>query len=121
MKRYGRRAAAPVPSGEPSVAPERRLSQRRCLRRAPYASVALLASAVRGADCIPIPRRTLAMTYRVRNVFGQLLALSLAALPLAAQQTTGKVEGSVTVASGGALANAQVVIVGTSFGAVTDA
>jgi len=61
------------------------------------------------------------MTYRVRNVFGQLLALSLAALPLAAQQTTGKVEGSVTDASGGALANAQVVIVGTSFGAVTDA
>ena len=61
------------------------------------------------------------MTYRVRTVFGQLLALSLAALPLAAQQTTGKVEGSVTDAAGGALANAQVVIVGTSFGAVTDA
>jgi carboxypeptidase family protein/TonB-dependent receptor-like protein len=61
------------------------------------------------------------MTYRVRTVFGQFLALSLAALPLAAQQTTGKVEGSVTDAAGGALANAQVVIVGTSFGAVTDA
>ena len=61
------------------------------------------------------------MTYRVRTVFGQLLALSLAVPPLAAQQTTGKVEGSVTDASGGALANAQVVIVGTSFGAVTDA
>ena len=61
------------------------------------------------------------MTTRVRMVFGPLLALSLAALPLAAQQTTGKVEGSVTDAAGGALANAQVVIVGTSFGAVTDA
>ena len=61
------------------------------------------------------------MTRCMRAVFGQLLAVSLAALPLAAQQTTGKVEGTVTDAAGGALANAQVIIVGTSFGAVTDA
>ena len=61
------------------------------------------------------------MTRCVRTVFGPFLAVALAALPLAAQQTTGKVEGTVTDQAGGALANAQVVIVGTSFGAMTDA
>ena len=61
------------------------------------------------------------MTSRMRTFFAQFLAVVLAALPLAAQQTTGKVEGTVTDQAGGALANAQVVIVGTSFGAVTDA
>jgi hypothetical protein len=61
------------------------------------------------------------MTFRVRTLFAQLLAVALAALPLAAQQTTGKVEGTVTDAAGSALANAQLIIVGTSFGAMTDA
>lgn len=56
------------------------------------------------------------MTRCVKTVCGQLLAVALVALPLAAQQTTGKVEGTVTDAAGGALANAQVVIVGTSLG-----
>ncbi|HKE91062.1 MAG TPA: TonB-dependent receptor, partial [Gemmatimonadales bacterium] len=57
----------------------------------------------------------------MRTLFAQLLAVALAALPLAAQQTTGKVEGTVTDQAGGGLANAQVIIVGTSFGALTDA
>ena len=39
---------------------------------------------------------------------------------LAAQQTTGKIEGSVTDQAGAPLANAQVFVVGTSFGAVTN-
>jgi outer membrane receptor for ferrienterochelin and colicin len=38
---------------------------------------------------------------------------------LAAQQTTGKVEGTVTDQAGAPVANAQVFVVGTSFGAVT--
>jgi len=69
------------------------------------------------------------MTRRVRNVlvrflgFGAALAVVLFATvgPAAAQQTTGKLEGTVTDQAGGPLANAQVIVVGTSFGSVTDA
>src|SRR5438132_1475021 len=68
------------------------------------------------------------MTHRVRAAFGRLLASGLAvaaalvlgAASLAAQQTTGKIEGSVTDQQGGPVANAQVTIVGTSFGALTN-
>ena len=68
------------------------------------------------------------MTHRVRAAFGRLLAsglavaaaLLLAAASLAAQQTTGKIEGSVTDQQGGPVASAQVTIVGTSFGALTN-
>ena len=68
------------------------------------------------------------MTHRVRSAFGRFLALavglglavSFAVTPLAAQQTTGKIEGTVTDQAGVAIANAQVFIVGTSFGAVTN-
>jgi carboxypeptidase family protein/TonB-dependent receptor-like protein len=58
------------------------------------------------------------MTHRVRSAF-VLLAL-LAAAPLAAQQTTGKIEGTVSDQAGAPIANAQVFIVGTSFGAVSN-
>jgi len=69
------------------------------------------------------------MRHRVRNVLvrflGVAVALTLvslgAAASAAAQQTSGKLEGSVTDQAGGPLANAQVIIAGTSFGAVTDA
>jgi len=69
------------------------------------------------------------MTHRVRNVLGRFLgfgvalaiALFAAVAPAAAQQTSGKLEGSVTDQAGGPLANAQVIVVGTSFGSVTDA
>src|SRR5881227_2785487 len=69
------------------------------------------------------------MTHRVRQAFGRLLgsglaaavALLVAASSLAAQQATGKLEGSVTDQQGAAIANAQVTIVGTAFGALTDA
>src|SRR5438128_1817857 len=70
------------------------------------------------------------MTHRVRNAFGRCSAsvvavgiaalLALAAAPVAAQQTTGKVEGTVTDQAGVPIANAQVFIVGTSYGAVTN-
>ena len=68
------------------------------------------------------------MTYRVRSAFSGFLALSVAAVlalfvavaPAAAQQTTGKIEGTVTDQAGVPLANAQVFVVGTSFGAVTN-
>jgi len=68
------------------------------------------------------------MTQRVRSAFGRFLALSvglaialvIASSPLSAQQTTGKVEGSVTDQAGVAVANAQVFVVGTSFGAITN-
>src|SRR2546430_1064525 len=68
------------------------------------------------------------MTHRVRNAFGRFLALGyasavallVAASSLAAQQTSGKIEGSVTDQQGGPIANAQVSIVGTSFGALTN-
>ena len=71
------------------------------------------------------------MTHRVRSAFGRFcpsfVAVGIAALlalappPLAAQQTTGKVEGTVTDQAGVPIANAQVFIAGTSFGTVTDA
>ena len=69
------------------------------------------------------------MTHRVRNVLGRFLGcfaaaaivLFVAVVPAAAQQTAGKVEGTVTDQAGGPLANAQVIVVGTSFGSVTDA
>src|SRR3989442_15471868 len=68
------------------------------------------------------------MTHRVRNAFGRFLALGyasamallVAASSLAAQQTSGKIEGTVTDQQGGPIANAQVSIVGTAFGALTN-
>jgi len=68
------------------------------------------------------------MTYRVRSAFGRFLALSvgfaialvIATTPLSAQQTTGKVEGTVSDQAGVAIANAQVFVVGTSFGAISN-
>ncbi len=49
------------------------------------------------------------------------LLLLLACTPsLHAQQTTGKVQGSVTDAGGQPVVKAQVLVVGTAFGAVTD-
>jgi len=68
------------------------------------------------------------MTHRVRSAFGRFLvlgagfaiALVLATTPLAAQQTTGKIEGTVTDQAGVPIANAQVFVIGSSFGAVTN-
>jgi hypothetical protein len=68
------------------------------------------------------------MTHRVRSAFGRFLALSgglaialvIATSPLVAQQTTGKIEGTVSDQAGVAVANAQVFVVGTSFGAITN-
>ena len=65
------------------------------------------------------------MIDRVRNAFAFLVssavfALAVAAAPLAAQQTTGKLEGTVSDQAGAPVANAQVFVVGTSFGAVTN-
>src|SRR5256886_3968634 len=67
------------------------------------------------------------MTHRVRHAFGCLLgsglaaavALLVAAASLVAQGTTGKIEGTVTDQQGAAIANAQVTVVGTAFGALT--
>ncbi len=67
------------------------------------------------------------MTHRVRGAFGRLcalgvgsaLALVCAAGPLAAQEATGKLEGTVTDQAGAPIANAQVTLVGTAFGALT--
>ena len=67
------------------------------------------------------------MTHRVRHAFGRLLgsglaaavALLVAASSLAAQATTGKIEGTVTDQQGAPIANAQVTVVGTAFGALT--
>ena len=67
------------------------------------------------------------MTHRVRGAFGRLCALSAgsalalicAAGPLAAQEATGKLEGTVTDQAGAPIANAQVTLVGTAFGALT--
>jgi hypothetical protein len=58
------------------------------------------------------------MMHRVKTVLGLLVVF--AALPLAAQQTTGKIEGTVSDQAGAPIANAQVFVVGTSFGAVTN-
>jgi hypothetical protein len=68
------------------------------------------------------------MTHRVRSAFGRFcasfavvaFATLIALAPLAAQQTTGKIEGTVADQAGVPIANAQVFIVGTSFGAVTN-
>jgi hypothetical protein len=51
---------------------------------------------------------------------GVLAAVALLSAPLAAQQTSGKLEGTVTDQAGVPIANAQVLIVGTSFGTVTN-
>jgi Carboxypeptidase regulatory-like domain/TonB-dependent Receptor Plug Domain len=59
----------------------------------------------------------------VRRVAGTLLvAAAFAGLPApaSAQQTTGKVQGTVTDGSGVPIANAQVLVLGTSFGAITN-
>ena len=48
------------------------------------------------------------------------LAIGIATSPLAAQEVAGKVEGTVTDQAGAPVANAQVFVVGTSFGAVTN-
>jgi hypothetical protein len=57
----------------------------------------------------------------VRQAFGLLVVLGIGlAAPLAAQNTTGKIEGTVADQAGAPIANAQVFVVGTSFGAVTD-
>jgi len=68
------------------------------------------------------------MTHRVRSAFDRFLALGaavaiamvVAVVPLAAQQTTGKIEGTVTDQAGAPIAGAQVLVTGTAFGAVTD-
>lgn len=49
-----------------------------------------------------------------------LLALVLLAQPLRAQGPTGKLEGRVSDVAGAPLAGAQVYLIGTAFGAVTD-
>jgi hypothetical protein len=68
------------------------------------------------------------MTHRVRSAFGRFLALSggfaialvIATSSLVAQQTTGKIEGTVSDQAGVPIANAQVFVVGTSFGAISN-
>ena len=63
------------------------------------------------------------MTSWVRNTLGRVLAVSallVCAAPLAAQEGDGKIEGTVSDQAGVPLANAQVLIVGTSYGAVTN-
>jgi carboxypeptidase family protein/TonB-dependent receptor-like protein len=57
------------------------------------------------------------MMHRVRTALALFFAVGVASL--AAQQTTGKVEGTVSDQAGAPVANAQVFVVGTSFGAVT--
>src|SRR5262245_39325787 len=57
------------------------------------------------------------MMHRVKTALALFFALGVASL--AAQQTTGKVEGTVSDQAGVPLANAQVFVVVTSFGAVT--
>ena len=67
------------------------------------------------------------MTYRVRGAVGQLIALGLAtvlavasgATRLAAQEATGKIEGTVTDQGGAPIGNAQVTLVGTAYAALT--
>ncbi len=82
-----------------------------------------------GTQIALTPLEGLSMTHRVRSAFGRFLAtlaaaavaVTLATATATAQQTTGKIEGTVTDQQGAPVANAQVFIVGTSFGAVTDA
>src|ERR1700752_3221472 len=61
--------------------------------------------------------RIRSMMHRVRTALALFFALGVASL--AAQQTTGKIEGTVSDQAGAPVANAQVFVVGTSFGAVT--
>lgn len=68
------------------------------------------------------------MTHRVRGPFGRLrtlgvvsaVALVFAASSLAAQQVAGKIQGTVTDQAGVPIASAQVLLVGTAFGAITN-
>src|SRR6058998_2409805 len=68
------------------------------------------------------------MMHRVRSAVARFavlcsafaLAIGIATSPLAAQEVAGKVEGTVTDQAGAPVANAQVFVVGTSFGAVTN-
>jgi hypothetical protein len=68
------------------------------------------------------------MTHRVWRAIARLLvggasialALALAIAPLAAQESAGKLQGTVTDQANVPIANAQVFVVGTSFGAVTN-
>jgi hypothetical protein len=48
------------------------------------------------------------------------VAIGVFSAPLAAQAVTGKIEGTVSDQAGAPVANAQVFVVGTSFGAVTN-
>lgn len=57
------------------------------------------------------------MMHRVRTALAFFFALGVASL--AAQQTAGKIEGTVSDQAGAPVANAQVFVVGTSFGAVS--
>jgi carboxypeptidase family protein/TonB-dependent receptor-like protein len=67
------------------------------------------------------------MTHRVRGACARLFALGVASAvvlgcavtALAAQEATGKIEGSVTDLSGAPIASAQVTLVGTAFNALT--
>jgi outer membrane receptor protein involved in Fe transport len=67
------------------------------------------------------------MTHRVRGAFARLFALAVASAvvlgcavtALAAQEATGKLEGSITDQGGAPIASAQVTLVGTAFGALT--
>jgi len=58
------------------------------------------------------------MTCRVRGALWAV-ALLCVATPLAAQEATGKIEGVVSDPSGAPIANAQVTLAGTAFGALT--
>src|SRR5512135_198037 len=60
------------------------------------------------------------MNHFVRNAFGCLTAFVVAIVPLAAQQTTGKIEGTVTDQAGVLIAGAQVSVSGTAFNTLTD-
>src|ERR1043166_9330891 len=64
--------------------------------------------------------RNESMMHRVKTALGLLVVALLFVAPLAAQQTTGKIEGTVSDQAGAPIANAQVFVVGTSFGAVTN-
>jgi len=67
------------------------------------------------------------MTHRVGSALKRFLALGaltvialISAATPAAAQSTGKIQGTVTNQAGEAVAKAQVIVVGTAFGAVTD-
>jgi hypothetical protein len=59
------------------------------------------------------------MSLRVRTLAALAFAL-IVAQPVVAQQTTGKVQGTITSTTGEVVPKAQVLVVGTAFGAVTD-